>query len=82
MVEKKVGIESIEGLDIKNSAKFVNVANRFKSSVMLRKGNIEVNAKSILGLISLALIAGDIVTLIIDGTDENECLKAFIANPF
>lgn len=73
MVEKKVKIESLSGIDIKNAAKFVNVANKFKCSVLLQKGTIEINAKSILGLISLALISGDEIKLKTDGVDESEC---------
>jgi catabolite repression HPr-like protein len=55
---------------------FVQKANRFSSDVFLEKDGKKVNAKSIMGLMSLALGAGTVVTLSVDGNDEGEAIQA------
>ena len=76
MVEKQVEIKLKTGLQARPAAMFVQKANRFSSDVFLEKDGKKVNAKSIMGLMSLALGKGTVVTLSVDGNDEGEAIKA------
>lgn len=75
MVEKLVEIKLKTGLQARPAAMFVQQANRFSADVFLEKDGKKVNAKSIMGLMSLALGTGSTVTLSVDGNDENEAIK-------
>ena len=75
MVEKQVEIKLKTGLQARPAAMFVQEANRFSSDVFLEKDGKKVNAKSIMGLMSLALGTGTVVTLSVDGNDEDEAIK-------
>lgn len=61
------------------AALFVQEANRFTSDVFLEKNGKKVNAKSIMGLMSLAVSTGTEVTLIAEGEDEKEALEKLSA---
>ncbi len=76
MVEKQVEIKLKTGLQARPAALFVQEANRFSSDVFLEKEGKKVNAKSIMGLMSLAIGAGSVVTLTAEGKDENEAVEA------
>ncbi|KQL53091.1 phosphocarrier protein Chr [Heyndrickxia shackletonii] len=81
MEEKQVEVKRKSGLQARPAALFVQEANRFSSEVFLEKDGKKVNAKSIMGLMSLAAGAGSIVTLSANGHDEKEAveeLKKFI----
>ncbi|MDQ0244683.1 catabolite repression HPr-like protein [Bacillus fengqiuensis] len=78
MVEKKVEVLLKTGLQARPAALFVQEANRFSSDVFLEKEGKKVNAKSIMGLMSLAVNSGSDVTIIADGSDEEEALEALI----
>ncbi|MFE8701559.1 HPr family phosphocarrier protein [Cytobacillus sp. FJAT-54145] len=75
MVEKQVEVKLRTGLQARPAALFVQVANRFASDVFLQKDGKKVNAKSIMGIMSLALSSGAVVTLIVDGSDEKEAIE-------
>ncbi len=75
LVEKTVKIELDSGLQARPAAYFVQEANRFDSHIFLEKDQKKVNAKSIMGLMSLALTKGVEITLIIEGEDEEEAMK-------
>jgi len=75
MVEKQVEIKLKTGLQARPAALFVQQANRFSSDVFLEKDGKKVNAKSIMGLMSLALGTGSVVTILVEGNDENEAIK-------
>ncbi|MBM7704520.1 HPr family phosphocarrier protein [Metabacillus iocasae] len=79
MVEKQVDVLLKTGLQARPAALFVQEANRFTSDVYLEKDGKKVNAKSIMGLMSLAVGAGSTVTLIADGADEQEALEALVS---
>jgi phosphocarrier protein HPr len=79
MLEKKVVIINRLGLHARAAAKFVKVANRFKSSVKIEKDGIQIDGKSILGILTLAAVQGTQITLKIAGTDEKATLKALIS---
>ncbi|MBT2678943.1 HPr family phosphocarrier protein [Bacillus sp. ISL-35] len=74
MVEKQVEVKLKTGLQARPAALFVQEANRFSSDIFLEKDGKKVNAKSIMGLMSLAVSAGASVNLIADGNDEEEAV--------
>ncbi|MGE8206598.1 HPr family phosphocarrier protein [Heyndrickxia sp. NPDC080065] len=83
MVEKQVEVKLKTGLQARPAALFVQEANRFSSEIFLEKDGKKVNAKSIMGLMSLAAGAGSIITLSAIGNDEKvavEELAKFIGN--
>ncbi|MDQ0269029.1 HPr family phosphocarrier protein [Cytobacillus purgationiresistens] len=74
MVERQVEVKLKAGLQARPAALFVQEANRFSSDIFLEKSGKKVNAKSIMGLMSLAVSSGSTVKLIAEGKDENEAL--------
>ena len=76
MVEKQVEVRLKSGLQARPAALFVQEANRFLSDIFLEKEGKKVNAKSIMGLMSLAVNAGSVITLRVEGKDEEEALEA------
>ncbi|MCY9090171.1 HPr family phosphocarrier protein [Bacillus mojavensis] len=79
MVQQKVEVRLKTGLQARPAALFVQEANRFTSDVLLEKDGKKVNAKSIMGLMSLAVSTGTEVTLIAEGEDEQEALEKLSA---
>ena len=75
MVEKQVEVKLKTGLQARPAALFVQEANRFSSDVFLEKDGKKVNAKSIMGLMSLAIGSGSVITLICDGKDESQAIE-------
>lgn len=75
MVEKQVEVKLRTGLQARPAALFVQEANRFSSDIFLEKDGKKVNAKSIMGLMSLAVSSGAVVTLIAEGNDEQEAIE-------
>ncbi|KMK77478.1 HPr family phosphocarrier protein [Alkalihalobacillus pseudalcaliphilus] len=76
MVEKDVVIQLKTGLQARPAARFVQEANRFAAEVFIEKENKKVNAKSIMGLMSLALGHKAEIKLICEGHDEQEALES------
>ncbi|BCB05617.1 HPr family phosphocarrier protein [Bacillus sp. KH172YL63] len=76
MVEKQVEVKLKTGLQARPAALFVQEANRFSSEIFLEKDGKKVNAKSIMGLMSLAISTGAAITLAADGSDEQEAIAA------
>ncbi|MCR8847799.1 HPr family phosphocarrier protein [Rossellomorea sp. SC111] len=76
MVEKQVEVKLKTGLQARPAALFVQEANRFSSEIFLEKDGKKVNAKSIMGLMSLAISTGSAIILVADGSDEEEALVA------
>ncbi|MFP3323825.1 HPr family phosphocarrier protein [Planococcus sp. SIMBA_160] len=76
MVEKQVEVQLKSGLQARQAALFVQEANRYSSDVYLEKGNKKVNAKSIMGIMSLAVSKGTNVTISADGADEEAAVDA------
>ena len=70
MLEKKVTIINKLGLHARAAAKFVKLANRFGASVKIEKDGIEIDGKSILGILTLAAVQGTEITLKVSGKDE------------
>lgn len=76
MVEKQVEVQLKSGLQARQAALFVQEANRYSSDVYLEKGEKKVNAKSIMGIMSLAVSKGTNVTISADGADEESAVDA------
>jgi catabolite repression HPr-like protein len=79
MVEKKVEVGLRTGLQARPAALFVQEANKFNADIFLEKDGKKVNAKSIMGLMSLAVSTGSSVTLIAEGHDEEAAVEALTA---
>jgi catabolite repression HPr-like protein len=79
MVEKKVTVQLKTGLQARPAALFVQEANRYTADVFVEKEGKKVNAKSIMGIMSLAVGSGAELNLSVDGQDENEALEALAA---
>ncbi|ANF48621.1 phosphocarrier protein Chr [Priestia megaterium] len=79
MMEKQVEVKLKTGLQARVAALFVQEATRFTSDVYLKKDEKVVNAKSIMGLMSLAINNGSLITLIVEGVDEKEAMDALVA---
>ena len=85
MLEHRVTIRNKLGLHARAAVKFVNLSNRFVSSVKIVKDGNEIDGKSILGILTLAATQGSDITLLVAGKDEEAALKALsdlIANRF
>jgi catabolite repression HPr-like protein len=76
MLEKQIEVQLKAGLQARPAALFVQEANRFQCDVYLEKDGRRVNAKSIMGLMSLAISSGSSVKIIVEGRDEVEALEA------
>ncbi len=70
MISKKISIKLPTGLEARPVALFVQVASQYESKVYVETGNKRVNAKSIMGMMTLGLAAGEEVDVIVDGVDE------------
>lgn len=79
MVEKQVNVQLKSGLQARQAALFVQEANRFNSDVYLEKEEKKVNAKSIMGIMSLAISKGTDVKISADGSDEESAVEALSA---
>jgi phosphocarrier protein HPr len=76
MAERTLFIRNKLGLHARASARFVSTASRFGSDIRLRKGDIEVNGKSIMGIMMLAAAKGSELTLSAEGEDAEVALDA------
>jgi phosphocarrier protein HPr len=78
MVEKTVKVSNPTGLHARPAALFVQTAGKFTSHIWIGKSDKKVNAKSIMGLMSLAVSCGTDVTIGADGEDEHLAVKELI----
>jgi phosphocarrier protein len=76
MLEKKLTIINRLGLHARAAAKFVKLANRYRASVKIEKDGVEIDGKSILGILTLAAVQGVEITLRVSGKDEKTAMKA------
>lgn len=75
MVTKKITIKIPTGLEARPVALLVQVASQYESSIYVECENKKVNAKSIMGMMSLGLAAGEDVVVSADGIDEETAMK-------
>ena len=76
MTEKIVTVNLKSGLQARQAAMFVQEANRFSSDIFVEKETKKVNAKSIMGIMSLAIARGTQVTIFAEGTDAQDAVNA------
>ncbi len=76
MIEKKFKITNKHGLHARPAAQLVKVAGQFDADIKILKDGLEVNGKSIMGVMMLAAEPGSEIELHINGGDEKEALKA------
>jgi len=76
MLVKRLLVENPAGLHARPAAAFVREARRYQSTIRVRKNGDAVDAKSILGLLSLGLGQGSVIELQVSGADERAALEA------
>ena len=74
MISRSVTIQNNHGLHARPATFFIQKANSYTSSIWVEKEDCRVNAKSLLGVLSLGIVKGTTITLIADGQDENEAI--------
>ena len=74
MISKSVIITNSVGLHARPATFFIQKANEYKSSIWVEKGEHRVNAKSLLGVLSLGIIKDSEINLIADGPDEADAI--------
>ena len=85
MISKEVVISNQVGLHARPATFFIQKANEYKASIWVEKDDRRVNAKSLLGVLSLGIVKETPITIIADGADEEEAvaaLSALIASDF
>lgn len=70
MIELELKVINRSGLHTRPAASLVKLSSRFKSDIQLSRDGFTINAKSIIGVMTLAAEMGSILTLIVEGTDE------------
>jgi phosphocarrier protein len=78
MISKDVTVQNSVGLHARPATFFVQKSNSYQSSIWVEKGDRRVNAKSLLGVLSLGIGKGTSITLISDGVDEEEALGGLV----
>ena len=75
MIRKEIVINIPNGLEARPVAQLVQVASQFESSIHVECEDKKINAKSIMGMMSLGLASGDKIFVSADGPDEKEAIK-------
>lgn len=78
-VKKDVLVQNQVGLHARPATFFIQKANEFKSSIWVEKDERRVNAKSLLGVLSLGVVGGTSIDIIADGSDEQEAVDSLVA---
>ncbi len=76
MLHKIIRVDFPEGMRSKAAALFVQTASRFEAQLTIEKGNKKVNAKSIMGVLSLGINQGENMHVIATGEDAKEALQS------
>lgn len=78
MYVKDVSIKNQVGLHARPATFFIQKANEYKATVWIEKEERRVNAKSLLGVLSLGIVGGTTIKIIADGSDENEAVDGLV----
>ena len=78
MYTQEITVNNEVGLHARPATFFIQKANEFKSGIWVEKEDRRVNAKSLLGVLSLGIVKGTAITLIADGSDEKEAVAALV----
>ena len=79
MCVKDVLIQNQVGLHARPATFFIQKANEFKSQIWVEKEERRVNAKSLLGVLSLGIVGGTTIRIIADGNDEETAVNALVS---
>ena len=78
MFVKEVVVQNQVGLHARPATFFIQKANEFKSSIWIEMEERRVNAKSLLGILSLGIVGGTSIRIIADGADEQQAVDALV----
>lgn len=78
MYVKDVVVQNQVGLHARPATFFIQKANEYKSSIWVEKEERRVNAKSLLGVLSLGIVGGTTIKIIADGADEQDSVESLI----
>ena len=78
MISKNVTVKNQVGLHARPATFFIQKANEYKSSIWIEKEERKVNAKSLLGVLSLGITKGTEITIIADGADEEDAVGGLV----
>ena len=79
MITKAMEIKIPQGLDPSTIALFIQIASQYDSRVYVEVGNKKVNAKSLMGMMTLGVAHGEEVTVSADGADEKQALRHILS---
>lgn len=79
MITKTVTIKNRAGIHARPAALIAQTANRFSSEILIEREETRINAKSIMGIITMAASYNSVLTLCVSGPDEKEAVEAIIA---
>ena len=79
VVERTAPIVNRLGLHARPAAEFVKIANRFRAHIVVKKDDLEVNGKSIMGMMMLAAECGSALLIRADGDDAEAAVEALLA---
>jgi len=74
-IEKKLIIRDTEGLHVRPASFFVQIAQKFKSNIIVKKGKKAVDGKSIMGMMTLALAKGSEIRITAQGEDAEKAIE-------
>lgn len=78
MYVKDVTVQNLVGLHARPATFFIQKANEYKSSIWVEKEERRVNAKSLLGVLSLGIMGGTSIRIIADGSDEESAVEGLV----
>ncbi len=78
MCVKEVLVENQVGLHARPATFFIQKANEFKSTIWVEKEERRVNAKSLLGVLSLGIVGGTTIKILADGADEEDAVDGLV----
>lgn len=78
MYVKEVVVQNQVGLHARPATFFIQCANEFRASIWIEEGEKRVNAKSLLGVLSLGVVGGTKIRIIADGLDEEEAVGKLV----
>ncbi len=78
MLKETIVVGLKNGLEARPAALFVQIASKYESHISILLTDKQVNAKSIMGMMSLGAIKGQEITLLVDGEDEDEAMEALV----
>lgn len=79
MFVKEVVVQNQVGLHARPATFFIQKANEYKSSIWVEKDERKVNAKSLLGVLSLGITKGLSISIIAEGSDEEEAVNSLVS---